>query len=142
MLYDIAASLHHLHSRRMIHRDLKPGNLLVARTEDRDIVKLADFGLARNYLKNSTMTVGIGTWQYSSPEFFTNSKLTAKSDVYSFGVVMWEMCTRQQPHHDTHFREVTASSHCIYSFWLVRSMSAFPKEMIIVCLFQMKWTPF
>ena len=94
----------------MIHRDLKPGNLLVTRTDVRDVVKLADFGLARNYLKNATMTVGIGTWQYSSPEFFTNSKLSSKSDVYSFGVVLWEMCTREQPYEHTHFRQVTHHS--------------------------------
>jgi len=110
MLHDIASSLHHLHSRRLIHRDLKPGNLLVTSGPDRDVVKLADFGLARNYLKNSTMTVGIGTWQYSSPEFFTNSKLTAKSDVYSFGVVLWEMCTRTQPYRNRDFREVMEMS--------------------------------
>lgn len=104
---DIAESMEVLHSRRIIHRDLKSGNLLVSRVaQGREIVKLADFGLARNYLKNSTMTVGIGTWQYSSPEFFKNKKLTTKSDVYSFGVVLWELCTRKQPYYGRSFQEV------------------------------------
>eukprot|EP00210_Caulerpa_lentillifera_P000401 g391.t1 len=108
ILIDIAESMEVLHSRRIIHRDLKSGNLLVSSVgeDGREVVKLADFGLARNYLKNSTMTVGIGTWQYSSPEFFKNKKLTSKSDVYSFGVVLWELCTRKQPYYGRSFQEI------------------------------------
>ncbi|GMH38779.1 hypothetical protein BSKO_06663 [Bryopsis sp. KO-2023] len=95
----VAQGMCHLHHHRIIHRDLKPGNLLMHEHDGEDIMKIADFGLSRNFLVNSPMTTGLGTWQYSAPEVLREEKYSQKADVYSYGMVVWESCTRTEPYH-------------------------------------------
>lgn len=88
-----------LHGLGVVHRDVKPGNILL--TPDGD-VKLADFGLARAWEGDESRATAadavIGTLEYLSPEQALGKEVDARSDLYSFGVVLFEMLTGQVPY--------------------------------------------
>eukprot|EP01116_Phalansterium_solitarium_P003438 TRINITY_DN14262_c0_g1_i1.p1 TRINITY_DN14262_c0_g1~~TRINITY_DN14262_c0_g1_i1.p1 ORF type:complete len:692 (-),score=238.55 TRINITY_DN14262_c0_g1_i1:205-2280(-) len=84
-----------LHAKQVIHRDLKPGNILVEHWDDAK-VKVCDFGLSAVAKAGHSAHVGEsihGSPAYAAPELPTPTH-TAKVDVFSFGVIMWEICTR------------------------------------------------
>lgn len=88
----IAEALRHAHANNIVHRDIKPQNILL--TEE-GIVKVADFGIARA-ATNSTITNTtnvIGSVHYFSPEQARGGYVDEKSDIYSLGIVMYEMIT-------------------------------------------------
>ncbi len=92
----ICDALLHAHSKNIIHRDIKPQNILVSR-EGR--VKVADFGLARA-ATDATITYGkslFGSVYYSSPEQARGSSADLKTDIYSLGIVLYEMLTGVVP---------------------------------------------
>lgn len=94
ILHDIATGLAYLHSQGVIHRDIKPQNLLVKKGR----VKLGDLGLSRAMAQSHlTVTRVGGTPHYSAPESFLGSKLTPKADVYSLGMVAYELATGIPP---------------------------------------------
>ena len=93
----IAKALEHAHSRNIIHRDIKPQNIMLLRD---GTLKVADFGIAKNMVaQEGTKTMGeaIGSVHYVSPEQAKGSIIDARSDLYSFGVVMYEMLTGRLP---------------------------------------------
>lgn len=89
------------HSVGVVHRDIKPQNILVEETAEGGVpqVKLADFGIARLPEGDRFMMKdrGVGTVHYISPEQASGSEVTPKSDIYSLGVVMYEMATGHVP---------------------------------------------
>nr|WP_072514204.1 Stk1 family PASTA domain-containing Ser/Thr kinase [Ndongobacter massiliensis] len=92
----IAKALECAHEHNIIHRDVKPANILIMRSGD---VKVADFGIAR-ISSNATITYTnsiLGTVHYISPEQAKGKFIDQKSDIYSLGVVMYEMATGQVP---------------------------------------------
>lgn len=92
----IASALEMAHKNNIIHRDIKPHNIII--TED-GIAKVTDFGIAKA-VSNSTITAfgtTIGSVHYFSPEHARGGFTDAKSDLYSLGVVMYEMLTGRVP---------------------------------------------
>lgn len=92
----IASALERAHKNNIIHRDIKPHNIII--TED-GVAKVTDFGIAKA-VSNSTITAfgkTIGSVHYFSPEHARGGFTDAKSDIYSLGVVMYEMITGKVP---------------------------------------------
>lgn len=101
----ILDALDEAHSAGFLHRDVKPGNVLVASsTVERDFVKLVDFGLARPLEEGDSRITRIGrtagTPAYMSPEQCYATGLDARTDLYAVGVVLFELLTGQLPHDD------------------------------------------
>ncbi|MBI4872193.1 MAG: serine/threonine protein kinase [Candidatus Riflebacteria bacterium] len=94
----IAQGLEYLHGRDVIHRDLKPGNVLLGND---DAVKISDFGLARPLVTEQALTaegVGVGTPIYMAPEVIGGAKASPASDLYSLGTLLYELCHGDLPY--------------------------------------------
>ena len=96
MSADIAGALHFAHLHGVIHRDVKPGNVLVAHNR----VKVTDFGIARAGDPSEALTQAgsvMGTATYFSPEQAQGHPVDPRSDIYSLGVVMYELVAGRPP---------------------------------------------
>jgi serine/threonine-protein kinase len=97
---DVAKGLRHAHDRGVIHRDLKPGNLLVEKDESGkpSLVKITDFGIAKRF--GSAQITGnnvLGTMDFMSPEQAKGEPVTIKSDLYSLGTVLFTLLSGKPP---------------------------------------------
>ena len=97
LLAKVLTALSAAHTARLVHRDVKPENVLITPEGE---VKVADFGLARAVSAATTATGGtlIGTVSYLAPEIVVNEGADARSDVYACGAVLYEMLTGVKPH--------------------------------------------
>ncbi|XP_006664159.1 uncharacterized protein LOC102712766 [Oryza brachyantha] len=102
---DAAFGMEYLHSRSIVHFDLKCDNLLVnLRDPQRPICKVGDFGLSR--IKRNTLVSGgvRGTLPWMAPELLngSSSRVSEKVDVFSFGIALWEILTGEEPYANMH----------------------------------------
>ncbi len=109
-----ALALQHAHKRGQIHRDIKPGNLMVTRPTDREIVlKVLDFGLAREVERapgKPALTrpgAALGTPDYCAPEQLgTTGRVDIRADIYSLGCVFFELLTGRKPFEGAYLRRL------------------------------------
>lgn len=86
----------HTHTRSVIHRDVKPLNMLLDKS--RKILKICDFGLGRFFATN--MTKRTGTYIYMAPEVLAGTRYNQKCDVYSLGITIWEVFSSKVPYYN------------------------------------------
>lgn len=115
----MARALHHAHQRGIVHRDVKPQNMLVSASDRRQLL-LSDFGIAKLYDSRHETTVLdvtgssfhtdpsltnvdqiVGTAEYMSPEQINGKPVDARTDVYALGVVLFQMLAGEVPFHST-----------------------------------------
>ncbi|KAF5200172.1 Mitogen-activated protein kinase kinase kinase [Thalictrum thalictroides] len=104
---DLSRGLNYLHSKKIVHRDVKTENMLL---DSRRNLKIADFGVARVEAQNPRdMTGETGTLGYMAPEVLDGKPYNRRCDVYSFGICLWEIYCCDMPYPDLSFAEVSSA---------------------------------
>ncbi|XP_003424605.1 serine/threonine-protein kinase Nek8 [Nasonia vitripennis] len=98
----VVMGVHHIHSKNILHRDLKPDNIMLTGRMG-DIVKIGDFGLSRDLRENNLSHAG--SYCYIAPEMLKKEPYDLKIDVWSMGVVLYEMLTQELAFSVTTFKE-------------------------------------
>ena len=97
IILQVAAALDAAHAAGVMHRDVKPQNILITRN---DFAYLFDFGIAsaKTDEKLTQLGTAVGTWKYMAPERFSNGEVTARADVYALACVLYECLTGEAPY--------------------------------------------
>jgi|SRR5574344_434721 eukaryotic-like serine/threonine-protein kinase len=108
LLRDACYALKYAHSKNIVHRDIKPGNILISKRSE---IKLADFGIASD-ANDGEITkdgVALGTPSYMPPEQYENSAgVDRRADIYALGIMLYEMVTGTKPYPGTFSKETLA----------------------------------
>ncbi len=134
IIRQVADGLDAVHRAGLIHRDLKPGNILLDQADSR--AKLTDFGLSRHLVAGDTITQDgtvMGTPEYMSPEQAKDAARTdARSDVYSLGITLYECLTGVVPFRGSTFEII--SQHDTDEPVPVRRLRSVPADLETICL--------
>jgi len=105
LILEIVRGLEYTHARHIIHRDIKPGNILVSYSGD---VKLIDFGVAKDDVSTRLTVTGmiVGTPAYMAPEQANGEPLTVSSDLFSIGILLYELLTGVKPFYGENNTEI------------------------------------
>lgn len=100
IILEISKALKYAHDKNVVHRDIKPGNILISKTGE---IKLVDFGIAVSEEESdqnlTKVGMTLGTPSYMAPEQFENTKnVDKRADIYSVGVMLYEMVTGKKPY--------------------------------------------
>ncbi|XP_072044135.1 uncharacterized protein [Amphiura filiformis] len=103
-----ALAVHYLHAHRVLHRDIKPQNCLLFHN---NLLKLCDFGVAREIDHSQTTSSQKGTYRYMAPEIHKGNErgrvtYSKPADIYAYGMLMLETCTRKAPFHGWEWQAV------------------------------------
>ena len=94
--FQIAISIQYIHSRKILHCDLKSSNVLL----DEDFkIKLSDFGLSY-FMSEAPEKTGEGTYHWMAPEILNEGKYKTTSDIFSYGMILWELLTGKTPYYN------------------------------------------
>jgi len=108
ILREIALGIGHAHSMGVVHRDLKPDNILLT---DRGTVKVTDFGLARNLFVDKRFTdtgEAVGTPYYMAPEQLRGERVDGRCDLYALGLIAYEMVVGRRPFFEDTYLQLAA----------------------------------
>lgn len=106
LFLQVLMAVHHVHSRHMIHRDIKSANILLC---SNGLVKLGDFGFSKLYAASVSEDVGrtfCGTPYYVAPEIWRRSAYSKKADMFSLGVLLYELLTLKRPFDGANMNDV------------------------------------
>src|ERR1700724_1768485 len=114
----VAAGLAAVHEQNLVHRDIKPTNIMVSLKEEQSVtVKIIDLGLAKTLDESASEAMisspgaFAGTPEFASPEQFAGVGVDIRSDLYSLGVVLWVMVTGQTPFRDPSAEGMNRNQH-------------------------------
>ena len=94
IIFKCVRALAYAYAKGLIHRDVKPGNILHKAGSD---IKLADFGAALNKVSNKTQVAAVGSPLYMAPEILTGAKATVQADIYALGGTLYKLLTGASP---------------------------------------------
>jgi serine/threonine protein kinase len=117
-LKQIKNGLEYLYYQQIMHRDLKPQNILL----HKGVAKICDFGLSILADKNTMITTMCGSPLYMAPEVLSHENYTTKSDLWSFGVIMYELLYGKHPYKSDNYHQLTIN---------IRKSIHYPLEVVI-----------
>ena len=96
-----ARGIQYLREKKVLHRDVNPGNFLITKEEN---LKICDFGIAKNLASTEQTQTIKGYIKFVAPEIYTDGKLSPKADVFAFGIMLWQLETSEEPYAETRNR--------------------------------------